>query len=62
MNRKLKARIIEEYGSQADFAQMLGEDESFISRIVRRRRELPEDKQKAWARLLGCRREELFGE
>ena len=52
MNRKLKARIVETYGSQADFAAALRIDESIVSRIIRGRRVLsPEDTEK-WARIL----------
>jgi len=54
MNRKLKARIIEIFGTQADFAQEIGVDDSFVSKIVRGRRNLPAKEQDRWAKLLGC--------
>jgi len=54
MNRKLKARIVEAFGSAADFAQAMKLDESVISRVVHGRRSLsPEDVEK-WSRVLGC--------
>jgi len=54
MNKKLKAIIIEQYGSQADFAQKIGVDEPKVSRIIRGRRSLsPEDLQR-WSKVLGC--------
>jgi plasmid maintenance system antidote protein VapI len=49
MNRKLKARIIEVYGSQADFSQAIGVDEARISRIVRNRRKLQAEEMERWA-------------
>jgi DNA-binding transcriptional regulator YdaS (Cro superfamily) len=52
MDRKLKARIIEQFGSQANFAQALGEDESFVSRIVCGRRTLDPKRQATWAKAL----------
>lgn len=51
-NFKLKARIIELWGSQADFAQYLEVDETYVSRIVCRRRELPDPEKKRWAKAL----------
>ena len=54
MNRKLKARIIEIFGTQADFAQQAKLDDSFVSKIVRNRRNLPAKEQVRWANLLGC--------
>ena len=60
MNRKLKGKIIENFGTQADFAQILKVDDSIISKIVRGRRSLPDGVQKVWANLLNCKREEIF--
>ena len=54
MNRKLKARIVENFESQANFSQIVKCDESFISRIVRGRRSLSVEIQKKWADALGC--------
>ena len=45
MNKILKARIIERFGSQADFAQAIGIDETKVSRIIRGRRRLTEKEQ-----------------
>ncbi|MCF8084163.1 MAG: helix-turn-helix domain-containing protein [Deltaproteobacteria bacterium] len=54
MNKRLKAKIIERFGSQADFAQEIQVDESVISRVIRGRRVLsPEDRAK-WCEVLGC--------
>jgi hypothetical protein len=60
MNWKLKAKIFERFGSQADFAAVSGVDETVISRVVRMRRELPDDEQRRWAKLLKCKREVIF--
>ena len=60
MNRKLKAKIVENFESQANFAQIVKTDESIISRIVRERRTLSVEDQKKWAGLLNCKPGEIF--
>ena len=54
VNLKLKARIIERFGSQVDFARALKVDEQTISRVIRGREGLPEEAQKQWAKKLSC--------
>ena len=54
MNNKLKAKIIERFGSQADFAQEIQVDESIVSRIVRGRRVLSPEDQATWCKVLDC--------
>ena len=61
MNTKLKAKIIEKYGTQADFAQVIAADESIISRVVRGRRGLDANIQAQWAEVLNCKVEDIFG-
>jgi hypothetical protein len=61
MNTKLKAKIIEKYGTQADFAQVIATDESIISRVVRGRRGLDANIQAQWAEVLNCKVEDIFG-
>ena len=56
MNKKLKGKIIEEFGSQADFAQAMKVDESIVSRVVHGRRTLSDEDLKKWSRVLGCDR------
>ena len=53
MNRKLKARIYEVFGSQADFSLIAEVDEAKISKVVRGRKVLPQEEQKRLAELLG---------
>ena len=60
MNKSLKLKIIEKFGSQAEFSMAVKEDESAISRVLRGRRKLRPDDRKKWARVLGCRLEEIF--
>jgi plasmid maintenance system antidote protein VapI len=50
MNWELKQRIIEEYGSQVDFAQTIKVNETLVSKIVRGRR----------AKALGCKPNDIF--
>jgi len=54
MKRRLKARIIEQYGTQADFAQRIMFDESLVSRIIRGRRSLSPEDAKRWSKALKC--------
>ena len=54
MNRLLKAKIIEKYGSQADFAQEIKVRESLVSKIVRGRRSLSPEDLKRWSEALRC--------
>ena len=60
MNKRLKARIIELYGTQADFAAKLKVDDSLVSRVVRARRVLTMADQQRWAEALNCSVAELF--
>ena len=60
MNKKLKAKIVEIFESQANFSQVIKTDETIISRVVRGRRVLPVETQEKWADLLGCTRGEIF--
>jgi transcriptional regulator with XRE-family HTH domain len=61
INKILKAKIIGEYGTQADFAQALGVNDCMISRVLRGRRSLPPEEQRKWAKALGCKPEDLDG-
>ncbi len=55
----LRARIIELFGTQADFASFIKADETLVSRIVNGRREIPESQRAAWAKALQTKDEEL---
>jgi len=60
MNKILKAKIIERYGTQADFSEAIDTDETLISRVVRGRRVLKPRIQKVWAKALGCKPKDIF--
>ena len=60
MNRILKARIIEKFGTQADFAQETGLDEPLISRVIHGRVELDQEAQEKWAETLKSKMNDLF--
>ena len=62
MKRLLKAKIIEKFGTQADFAMEIKETESLVSRVIRGRRELPLEKQKMWADALSCQIHDIFSQ
>ena len=46
LNKRLKARIIEVHGTQGDYAEDIGEDETLVSKVIRGRRTLSHEKQK----------------
>ena len=60
MNKILKGKIVERYGTQADFAEAIDTDETIISRIIRGRRRLDSKGQIIWAKALGCKTKEIF--
>ena len=60
MNRKLKAKIVERFESQANFSQAIKTDESIISRVIRGRRELTPANKKLWCQALKCEPEDIF--
>ncbi len=60
MNKVLKGKIIEMYGTQADFAFAIGEDETVISRVIRGRRVLDSEKKAKWATILKCKPGAIF--
>jgi plasmid maintenance system antidote protein VapI len=62
VNLSLKLKILENFPTQADFAQSIGEHESFVSKIIRGRRELETNKQIKWAKALNSTPKELFNE
>ena len=62
MNRKLKGKIIEKFGTQFEFAKVINEHESNISRIILGRRQLSEKDKKVWANVLGGEVKYLFEE
>ena len=60
MDKILKARIVEKFGSQADFSSAMGLHESFVSRVVQCRIVLSKENQKKWAKALNFSVAELF--
>jgi transcriptional regulator with XRE-family HTH domain len=59
-NLVLKARIIERFGTQTDFARLLGMSEDRLSKLIHGRLKPREDERKTIARKLGAAPEELF--
>jgi plasmid maintenance system antidote protein VapI len=62
INKKLKARIFEVFGTQGDYAQQIGEDETLVSKIICGRRTLSSEKKKKWAKALGRKPQDIFSE
>jgi hypothetical protein len=60
MNLKLKLKIIEKYGGQWRFAPAVDEHESVISKVIRGRKELSNEKKRIWAKALECRVRDIF--
>jgi len=57
---RLKARIVEIYGSQGNFCQKMNLREPFVSEVVRCRRELDYPTRKLWAAALDSDVHKLF--
>ena len=63
INWPLKASIVEKFGTAADFSHVVKEPETVVSKVIRGRRTLSEDKKRKWAEALGVENyEALFGE
>ncbi len=60
MNKKLKAKIVLEFGTQEDFAQAIGERSTVVSNVVRNRRNISPHKQLEWALALKCLPVDIF--
>jgi hypothetical protein len=60
MNKKLKARIIELYGTQFDFSQAIKCHECDVSRVIRGRKKLSTQEQRVWEKALKCKPETIF--
>jgi len=54
MNKILKAKIVEKFGSQVEFAKAIEEHEAVVSRVIRGHHELTVDERKKWATVLNC--------
>lgn len=59
-NFKLKARIIEKFGTQADFARLIGMQEQRISRFIHGRTMPNEAERQQISRRLGVAQGEIF--
>ncbi len=58
-NKKLRGKIIEQFGTASDFASYLGIREEIVSRVVCGRRSLPETEQTRWATALNAAPQDL---
>jgi hypothetical protein len=54
-NLLLKAKIVERFGTQADFSKAIGKDPVFVSQVIRNRKVLNSNGRRTWARVLGCK-------
>ena len=56
MNLKLKIALLTAgYERQADFAEIIGKPESFVSNVLRGRKKLSKEDSETWQALLNCR-------
>ena len=60
MNRKLKAKIVEHFGTQWRFAEIMGENDSVVSLVVSGRRNISDEKKESWSKALRSDKTELF--
>ena len=56
----LKSRIIEKFGTQADFGQVVSVKEPIISRVIKGRKELTDSEKERWATALDSCVADLF--
>jgi hypothetical protein len=54
MNKKLKAKIVEHYGTLLEFCFDQRERPSFVSAVLHGKKELSEEKVKTWSAALKC--------
>ncbi len=62
MDKILKARIVEKFGTQFEFSKAIGEHEAVVSKVIRKRLILNTEQKKAWAEVLNCKPSEIFKE
>jgi transcriptional regulator with XRE-family HTH domain len=62
INWKLKEKIVDTCGAQADFARLMKLDDTYVSKVIRGRRFLDETTKEAWAKALGCEVWDLWGD
>lgn len=60
LNKKLKGKIVETFGSQGAFARQIGVREQFVSKVVRGWVSLGQRERAQWARVLNDNAERLF--
>ena len=60
INLDLKAAIVRNFGSQANFAQEIDVDESMVSRVIRGRKKLTRDEKAKWCERLSCETAQVF--
>lgn len=59
-NNRLKARIVEMFGTQSDFSVAISIREPRISRVIRRRELLTSNEKIVWAEKLQCNVKDIF--
>jgi hypothetical protein len=62
INLPLRLKIFEVCGGQWKFAQLVGIHESTISKMVRYQRPVPPEMRKKFAKILGCRVQDIFSD
>ena len=62
MNTILKAKIVEIFGTQSDFAKAINVSETIVSRVVRQRQKIKDCEQNTWAKILNCKPSDIFSE
>jgi transcriptional regulator with XRE-family HTH domain len=60
INYRLKSRIYLRFPMLSDFAEHVGVSKSYVTKIIRGQRRLPDDEKARWARELGCFSDDIF--
>lgn len=55
INKKLKGLIVTKFGNQANFADKIKMHESFVSMVIRGRRQLSDEHKKIWEKALNIK-------
>ncbi len=54
MNKILKAKIVEKFGTQSEFSRIINKNEAIISRTIHGYHNLPTEERMRWAVALDC--------
>jgi hypothetical protein len=60
-NKRLLLAILSRFDTQYDFARAIGKSESYVSNVIRGKKQLSMVEQGKWTAALDCKSEDIFG-